>query len=84
MGMATLLQRIGALAARDAERWQAWCVARRFALLVHENQVVHVEGQEQRILLPGGLAAALAYSDAELIIFLDFLVLIQHSYASLV
>jgi hypothetical protein len=80
--MSTLLQRITVLSAGDAERRQTWRAARKFALAVHENQVVHIEGQERRILPPGGLSAALQYSDAELVVFLDSLVLAQLSYAS--
>ena len=80
--MSTLLQRIDTLAGGDAERRQSWRAARRFALATHENQVFHVEGQERRILPPGGLAAAAAYSDAELVTFLDFVVLVQQSYAA--
>ena len=82
--MPTLLQRITLLSAGDPERLQAWRAARRFALTSHEQQVVHVEGHERRILPPGGLAATAAYSDEELIAFLDFLVLVQQSYASFV
>ena len=56
--MPTLLQRIHVLATGDSERERSssWRAARKFALATHDNQVVHVEGQEQRILPHGGLA----------------------------
>ena len=54
--MPTLLQRIHVLAAGDSERERSWRAARKFALATHDNQVVHVEGQEQRILPHGGLS----------------------------
>ena len=47
--MPTLLQRIHVLAAGDSERERSWRTARKFALATYDNQVVHVEGQEQRI-----------------------------------
>jgi hypothetical protein len=79
--MPTLLQRIHVLAAGDSERERSWRAARKFALATYDNQVVHVEGQEQRILPHGGLSTVLHYEDADLIVFLDSLVLMQQSYA---
>ena len=78
--MPTLLQRIRALAEGDLERERSWRAARKFALAAHDHQVVHVEGQEQRILPHGGLSTVLQYEDADLIVFLDSLVLMQQSY----
>ena len=78
--MPTLLQRIRALAEGDLERERSWRAARKFALAAHDHQVVHVEGQEKQILPPGGLSAVLHYGDAELIAFLDSMVVMQQSY----
>ena len=79
--MPTLLQRIRVLAEGDVERERSWRAARKFALAAHDHQVVHVEGQEKQILPPGGLSAVLHYEDAELIAFLDSMIVMQQSYA---
>ena len=79
--MPTLLQRIRTLAEGDLERERSWRAARKFALAAHDHQVVHVEGQEKQILPPGGLSAVLHYGDAELIAFLDSMIVMQQSYA---
>ena len=76
----TLRQRFLGLAGRDPDRRRAYRRAWTWARQRLADHVVSIGSTEQRLFPPGGLDAADSYTDSELQVFADWLVLASLSY----
>ena len=76
----TLRQRFLGPAGRDPDRRRAYRRAWTWARQRLADHVVSIGSTEQRLFPPGGLDAADSYTDSELQVFADWLVLASLSY----
>ena len=78
--MPTLRQRFLGLAGNDAADRRRHLRAWQWAKERLPDHIVHVEGTSVRLFPDGGLDAAAEYSDAELQVFVGWVVLVRLSY----
>ena len=78
--MATILQRLKRMSAIDPAKQRRWLRARKWALARVADHTVHMDGETVCLFPRGGFAAAQAYLDEELCVFMEFLCLAQAQY----